>query len=367
MNETPGSGVMVTRSMLPPLEEYVDYLKLIWQSHHLTNSGPLALELETRLREFLGCEELSFVSNGTIALQLALKALDVRGEVITSPFSYVATTSAILWENCTPVFVDVRPQDLTIDPEQIAAAITPRTSAILATHVYGFPCELQAIEKIARRHKLKVIYDAAHTFGCRVDGRHLATYGDISCLSFHATKVFHTAEGGAVVINGDPAAAERVRLMRSFGHVSDDHRCVGINGKNSELHAAMGLCNLPRVPVALALRQRLHTHYVQLLAGSAVEVLHSAHPNLDYNYAYFPVLLPDEAAVVRTLSTLAAKHIHPRRYFFPSINQIPYIRGGACPVSEKAARSVLCLPLSDLVTAEVQETVATAMLQATRY
>ncbi|SDS27321.1 DegT/DnrJ/EryC1/StrS family aminotransferase [Opitutus sp. GAS368] len=367
MNETLGGGIMVTRSMLPPLEEYVDYLKLIWQSHHLTNSGPLSLELEKRLKEFLGCDELSFVSNGTIALQLALKALDVRGEVITSPFSYVATTSAILWENCSPVFVDVRPQDLTIDPKQIAAAITPRTSAILATHVYGFPCELEAIARLARQYKLKVIYDAAHTFGCRVDGRHLATYGDISCLSFHATKVFHTAEGGAVVINGDPPVAERVRLMRSFGHSSDDHRCVGINGKNSELHAAMGLCNLPRVPAALAMRQRLHAHYVQLLAGSAVKVLHSAHPNLDYNYAYFPVLLPDGAAVARTLAILAAKNIHPRRYFFPSINQIPYIQGGACPVSERAAQSVLCLPLSDLVSAEVQETVATAILQATRY
>lgn len=364
MSKAPDSGVMVTRTMLPPLEEYVGYLKLIWQNHHLTNSGPLALELEKSLKEFLACDELSFVSNGTIALQLALKALGVHGEVITSPFSYVATTSAILWENCFPVFVDVKPQDLTIDPEQIAAAITPRTTAILATHVYGFPCDVVAIEAIARRHNLKVIYDAAHTFGCRVDGRHLATYGDVSCLSFHATKVFHTAEGGAVVTNGDPATAERVRLMRSFGHCSDDHRCVGINGKNSELHAAMGLCNLPRVPAALAMRRRLHTHYIQLLAGSAVEVLRSAHPNLDYNYSYFPVLLPNELAVVRTLVTLAGKNIHPRRYFFPSINRISYIRGGACPVSENAARSVLCLPLSDLVTAEVQETVAAALRQA---
>jgi dTDP-4-amino-4,6-dideoxygalactose transaminase len=347
--------IMVTRATLPPLDEYVGFLRQIWDKHALTNNGPLVRELEQRLREYLGSPQLWFVNNGTTALLLALKSLNLQGEIITTPFSYVATTGVILWENLSPVFVDVRPTDLTIDPELIEAAITPRTAAILATHVYGFPCDLGAIEAIARRHSLKVIYDAAHSFGCRVNGRHLATYGDVSCLSFHATKIFHTIEGGAVVINGDQALTEQIRLMRSFGHHGDDHRCVGINGKNSEVHAAMGLCNLPRTQEIIGQRRIQYTNYQRLLGERGCFASQPNWKDLEYNYAYCPIMLPDEACVVKTLSALERFGIFPRRYFYPSLNRLPYHKGAPCPVSERAAQTILCLPMSDQVTLAIQE------------
>jgi dTDP-4-amino-4,6-dideoxygalactose transaminase len=365
-DSSPREPIMVTRATLPPLEEYVGYLEQIWSSHLLTNNGPLVRKLEDQLRDYLGSPHLWFVNNCTTALQITIKALGLQGEIITTPFSYVATTGVILWENCIPVFVDILPGDLTIDPEQIEAAITPRTCAILATHVYGFPCDVAAIEAIARRHGLKVIYDAAHAFGCRLGGRALASYGDVSCLSFHATKVFHTAEGGAVVINGDPALAERIRLMRAFGHRGDDHQCIGINGKNSELHAAMGLCNLPRLRNSLALRQTQHENYTRLLAGSPIRIPRSSATHFEYNYGYYPVILPNELTVLLVLRELAHLRIHLRRYFYPSLNRLPYVAGPACAVSDQVAVTTLCLPLSDVVTPEVQEEVVAALILAVR-
>jgi dTDP-4-amino-4,6-dideoxygalactose transaminase len=356
--------VMVTRASLPPLEDYLGYLRQIWDSHWLTNNGPLVRELEQQLSQHLASPHLSFVNNCTTALQLSLKALEIKGEVITTPFSYVATTGVILWENCVPVFADIRPGDLTIDPDQIEAAITPRSSAILATHVYGFPCDVAAIETIARRHGLKVIYDAAHAFGCRLNGRALATYGDVSCLSFHATKLFHTVEGGAVVVNGDPALAERVRHMRAFGHFGDEHHCMGINGKNSEFHAAMGLCNLPRFGANLARHRTQHENYTRLLGHLPIQMPRPKAESLEYNYAYFPILLPDEAAVKRCLDSLAALNIYPRRYFYPALNRVPYINGPRCPVAERAANTVLCLPMADPVTPAIQEQIATTVASA---
>lgn len=363
----PRDPIMVTRATLPPLEEYVGYLKQIWGSHWLTNHGPLVRELEQRLSEHLASPHLWFVNNCTTALQLTLKALEINGEVITTPFSYVATTGVILWEHCTPVFVDIRPGDLTIDPNLIEEAITPKTRAILATHVYGFPCDDTAIAAIARRHGLKVIYDAAHTFGCRLEGRSLATYGDVSCLSFHATKLFHTVEGGAVVINGDPALAERIRLMRAFGHNNDDHYCIGINGKNSEFHAAMGLCNLPRFSANLALHRAQHENYSRLLAGGPLRLPRPQAKELEYNYAYFPVMLPDEAALRRCLVALAKLNIHPRRYFYPSLNRLSYINGRDCPVSEQAAKTVLCLPMSGAVTPAIQAEIVVTIASTTGF
>ncbi len=363
----PRDSVMVTRATLPPLEEYVGYLKQIWATHHLTNHGPLVGELERQLRDCLACPDLWFVNNCTTALQVTLKALEIQGEVITTPFSYVATTGVILWEHCTPVFVDIRPGDLTIDPDQIEAAITPRTRAILATHVYGFPCDVAAIAAIARRHNLKVIYDAAHTFGCRLGGRSLASYGDVSCLSFHATKLFHTVEGGAVVINGDAALAERIRLMRAFGHQGDDHHCIGINGKNSEFHAAMGLCNLPRFAANLALHRTQHENYSRLLAGSPLRIPHPQAQHLEYNYAYFPVMFSDETALQRSLAALAKLSIHPRRYFYPSLNRLPYVDRRDCPVSEQAAEAVLCLPMSGPATPTVQALIVDTIASTTGF
>lgn len=346
MNPPP---INVTQTQLPPLAEYTAYLERIWDRHWVTNNGPLVRELEEKLRDHLGIPQLWFVGNCTVGLQIAFKALELCGEIITTPFSYVATTGVPLWENCRPVHVDIRADDLTLDASLVEAAITPRTTAILATHVYGFPCEVETLRDIARRHRLKLVFDAAHAFGCRLNGRSLASYGDISCLSFHATKIFHTVEGGAIAINESPELAAKVRLMRAFGHHYDDHQCLGINGKNSELHAAMGLCNLPRVGDAITARQRLHEGYRQRLAGANVTLPSSRAQNFEHNYSYFPVLLPTEAHLLDVVARLGRLGVVPRRYFHPSLNQLPYYQGNPCPVSENAAGRVLCLPLSPLV------------------
>jgi len=225
--------INVTRPFLPPQEEYNKYLNSIWESHWLTNNGPLARELETRLKEYLGVEYLQFTSNGTIAIQIALKALGITKKVITTPFSYVATTSTILWEGCVPVFVDIDPATLCIDPNLVEDKIDEDTEALLATHVFGFPCAVEQLEAIGKKYNIKIIYDAAHAFGCRYMGRSLLDYGDIATCSFHATKIFHTGEGGCIIVH-DSELDREVSLKKSFGHVGDDHITLGVNGKNSE-------------------------------------------------------------------------------------------------------------------------------------
>lgn len=356
--------ITVTKTVLPPLDEYVEHLRKIWGASYVTNNGPLLRELEDRLRHVLRSDHLWFVNNGTTALQLALHAANVGGEVLTTPFSYVATTTAILWERCTPVFVDIEPRYLTLDPEKLAAEITPRTTAILATHVYGFPCDVDALAAFARQHGLKLIYDAAHTFGCELNGRPLATYGDVSCLSFHATKVFHTIEGGAVVVNGDEVLAERVKLMRAFGQAGEDFRCVGINGKNSELHAAMGLCMLPRTAAIIAERREQFLRYHDLLAHAGVTLPKPPARGFVHNYAYCPVILPDGATTQAVLDALVADGIRARRYFYPTLNALAFLAtSNRCPVAEDIASRVICLPMSADVTAEVQERVAAVILE----
>lgn len=341
--DNPGSVINVTRTYLPPLEEYEHYLRGIWERGVVTNNGPLVRELEARLKEYLGVRHLFFATNGTIVLQIALKALGITGEVITTPFSYVATTTSILWENCKPVFADIDENTLGIDPGYLEELITPQTQAILATHVFGNPCETEAIEKIARKHNLKIIYDAAHAFGTAYKGRQLISYGDISTVSFHATKLFHTIEGGAIITNDDEVA-ERISLYRSFGHRGDDYFTVGINGKNSEFHAAMGLCMLPRVANIIEERKEIARMYDMLLANTGVQRPQLA-AGTAYNYAYYPVIFASEEQLLRVREALNAKEIFPRRYFYPSLNTLPYItQSNSCPVSENIARRVLCLP-----------------------
>jgi dTDP-4-amino-4,6-dideoxygalactose transaminase len=357
--------IKVTKTPLPPLEEYVGYLEKIWASSYVTNNGPVLRELETKLRQRLQAPHLWVVNSGTMALQLALHAANIAGEVLTTPFSFVATAGAVLWERCTPVFVDIEPRYLTIDPEKLAAAITPRTTAILATHVYGFPCAVEALAEFARAHGLKLIYDAAHTFGCELHGRPLAAFGDISCLSFHATKVFHTIEGGAVVVNGDEVLAERVKLMRAFGQWGNDHRCEGINGKSSELHAAMGLCMLPRVDAIIAERREQFLRYHELLNDSRLFLPKPPVEGFRHNYAYCPVILPTESVALRTLETLAEAGIRARRYFFPALNRLSYLATtNRCPVAEDIATRVLCLPMSAEVTPAIQHRIANVILEA---
>ncbi|GAB3856354.1 DegT/DnrJ/EryC1/StrS family aminotransferase [Hymenobacter terrigena] len=335
--------INVTKAYLPPIQEYSQYLEEIWERGWLTNNGPLVQRLEESLQSYLDGTPVQFLSNGTIALQIAIKALGLTGEIITTPFSYVATTTAILWENCEPVFVDIEKHTFCIDAAKIEAAITPRTSAILATHVYGYPCDVLAIKEIAARHNLKVIYDGAHAFGARVYGRPLLSYGDLATCSFHATKLFHTTEGGAIVMN-DEELARKVWLYKSFGHIGDDYYTLGVNGKNSEFHAAMGLCNLPRVPEFIHQRKQISDTYMAELVGLDLQYPAPTEPSLEYNQAYFPIVFATEAKMLQVKEHLAAHDINTRRYFFPSLNQLPYHTGAACPVSEDISRRVLCLP-----------------------
>ncbi len=334
--------IYVTKSYLPPLEEYQRLVAEVYASHVLTNNGPLHKRLEHALRERLEAPHLLLMSNGTLAIQLALRALKVSGKVITTPFSYVATTSALLWEGCEPVFVDVRPDTLCIDASLIEAAITPDTTAILATHVYGIPCDVEAIDAIARKHGLKVIYDAAHAFDVRYKGRPITAYGDASTLSFHATKLFHTVEGGATIVH-TPEAEHDMRLLRSFGHVNDDHFSLGMNAKMSEMHAAMGLAVLPHMAEVHEARRQLTLAYDAALAG-----VDHARPLIPagttYNHSYFPILTRTAEARASLSQALQGEGIHARRYFYPSLNTLPYVSSGRMPVSEDAADRVLCLP-----------------------
>jgi dTDP-4-amino-4,6-dideoxygalactose transaminase len=341
--------INVTQTYLPPLEEYTRYLSKIWETHQVTNHGPFVKELELNLKEYLGVKHLFFVSNGTIALQIAIKALGLAGDIISTPFSYVATSSSIVWEGCRPVFVDIHPETLTLDPDLIEAAITPRTTAILATHVYGYPCEVERIREIANKHNLKVIYDAAHAFGVRHRETSLMNYGDISTLSFHATKLFHTGEGGALITNDDELA-HRIRYMLNFGHNGPENFWgLGINGKNSELHAAMGLCILPRVAELIAKRQGISELYDNLFKGSQLSRPRYLTETL-YNYAYYPVIFPSSQSLLKAIKALNEKEIFPRRYFYPALNTLPYLPYSSMPIAQSIAERILCLPLSHALT-----------------
>ncbi len=299
------------------------------------------------MRQYLGISHIELVANGTLALQIAIKVLDLKGEIITTPFSYVATANAIVWEGCTPVFVDIDPKTFCIDPELIEAAITKKTSAIMATHVYGYPCDVEKIEEISRKYNLKVVYDAAHCFGVKLHGQSLLVHGDISTLSFHATKLFHTAEGGAVV-SRDENVSKRVSVMKRFGHLGEDnYQEIGINAKMSELHAAMGLCMLPLIDQIIDKRRQIATFYDELIEDSKLQ-----HPEVpegvEYNYNYYPVLFSSHEEMMRARKALMDQDINPRRYFYPSLNTLPYLQQAgtkACPISESAVMQVLCLPL----------------------
>jgi len=336
--------IAVTKTFLPPFEEYTALLKRAWDKVWITNNGELLQELEAKLQAYLGVKHLLFCGNGTIVLQMAIKALNITGEVITTPFSYVATTNALLWEKCTPVFVDINDKDFCIDAAKIEAAITERTQAILATHVYGNPCNVEAIATVAAKHNLKVIYDGAHAFGALYKGKQILSYGDVATCSFHATKLFHTVEGGCLVTSND-ALADQLKLLRSFGHLGDDYYTAGINGKNSEFHAAMGLANLPHLAAIMESRKQISLQYDELLAPLNLQ-RPKALPGAEYNYAYYPVVFNSEADLLKVKTALEANGIVPRRYFYPSLNRLPYISPKiVCPVSEDIAARVLCLPL----------------------
>lgn len=339
--------INTTKTWLPPLEEYVQQLEKIWQSGWVTNSWNTTLALQQQLRDYLEVPNLELLANGTLALQLAIKALALEGEIITTPFSYVATTTAILWQQCDPVFVDITADGFCIDAAKIEAAITERTSAILATHVYGYPCDVEEIEAIAQKYGLKVIYDAAHAFGVQLNRQSILTYGDISVLSLHATKLFHTAEGGAVVCK-DEAVLQRIASLKQFGHDGeDDYWLAGINAKMSELHAAMGVCVLPKVAEMVEQRKTIFDLYDRLLAPSDL-VRPTVPSGVTYNYAYYPLAFPSHAKMMQVRQALKENGIMPRRYFYPALNTLPYLRVDLqrpCPHAESMASRVLCLPV----------------------
>jgi len=336
--------IHVTKTFLPPQEEYNAILKRAWDNGWLTNRGELVLELESKLKDFLGVKNVIAMTNGTLPIQIAIKALGLKGEIITTPFSYVATTSSILWEGCTPVFVDIHPEYLTIDETKIEAAITEHTSGILATHVYGNPCNVEVIEQIAKKYHLKVIYDAAHCFGVRYKGQSIFNYGDISTCSFHATKVFHSGEGGAVFCK-DKEMLDTLFYHHNFGHKGkEDFQGIGINAKMSELHAAMGLSVLPHMPTILSERKKVVESYNELLNFSNFEKI-SIREGTNWNYSYYPVVFNSEEVLLNVIDLLNKEGIFPRRYFYPSLNTLPYIKPYKCEISESISSKVLCLPL----------------------
>jgi dTDP-4-amino-4,6-dideoxygalactose transaminase len=336
--------IQVTKPYLPNRSIFNQYVDDIFERNWMTNNGPLVLELESIIKDFLDIPYFQMVTNGTIALQLAIRALKIQGEVITTPYSYVATTSSILWVNCTPVFTDVKLQDANIEPEKIEACITEKTTAILATHVYGLPCDVDAIEKIARKYGLKVLYDAAHAFGVKWRNRALVGYGDMATLSFHATKVYHTIEGGGIVCH-DEQMNENLFLSKSFGHRGDKHYQLGINGKMSEFHAAMGLCVLQDFENLTKLRRNRWEYYKNRINSERIRSI-TLPERLDYNYGYFPLFFDSEGLLLRVIAKLNERQIFPRRYFYPALNQLPYLKNKVvCKNAEVLAKTVLCLPL----------------------
>ncbi len=346
-------NIYVTQPYLPPLEEFIPYLKQIWENKILTNGGPFHQQLEQALCAHLGVEHISLFANGTLALVTALQSLRITGEVITTPYSFVATSHSLLWNGIRPVFVDIDPATLNLDPIRIEAAITPQTTAIMPVHCYGHPCAVEGIQKIADNYNLKVIYDAAHAFGVEDTNGSVLNHGDLSVLSFHATKVFNTFEGGAIVC---PDAKTKVRIdqLKNFGHVGETTVVApGINGKMSEFNAALGLLQLKYIDQALSRRKEIDTAYRERLKNvKGIRCLNDAGEKVA-NYAYFPIMV--EAGYPLSRDQLYARlkdhGIHPRRYFYPLISEFPMYRGlpsahrDNLPVATAAAQQVLCLPI----------------------
>lgn len=335
--------IYVTRPFLPPKAEFLDAVEEVYESQILTNEGPKVNQLENTLKDFLGVENFHYVTNGTIALQLALKALDItEGEIITTPFSYVATTSAILWERCKPIFADISPSTLNIDPEKVENLISRDTKAILAVHVFGIPCDVVRLQQIADKHGIPLIFDGAHAFGTEYRGKSLLSYGTISTCSFHATKLFHTVEGGCVVHNSDQLS-NKLNLIKKFGHWGDDHYCLGINGKQSEINAAIGLLNFKYFDFIKEERKKICEAYEKRLSGQVQFPLIPLETKR--NYAYFPIILRNEEILLKVMKALEKIGVHTRRYFYPSLNLLPYLSYQKCSVSEDISKRILCLPL----------------------
>lgn len=349
--------IYVTKSFVPPHQKVFDQMKRALDNNWLTNRGSLVKELELELGNFLGLNESKILcmNNGTIPIQIALRELANQGEVITTPFSYVATVSSIVWEHCKPVFVDIHPEYLTIDESKIEPAITSKTTCILATHVFGNPCAIEEIALLAKKYNLKVIYDAAHCFGVEYKGKSIFEFGDISTCSFHATKLFHTAEGGAIFCK-DARLFNKLFSRHNFGHNGQlEITELGINGKMSELNAAMGLSVLPYVNENIEKRKNLFDLYHKLLKDSGV-TFPKIRNKTKWNFSYFPIIFKSEDELIKVISKLESEQIYPRRYFYPSLNTLSYLEKNTTPISEDISCRVVCLPLfHDLTNEQIEK------------
>lgn len=346
-------NIPVTQPFLPDLNEFIPYLEKIWDNRWLTNNGPFHQQLEAALCEYLGVEHVSLFNNATIALITALQALRISGEVITTPYSFVATSHSIMWNGLEPVFVDIDPTTFNIDPSKIEAAITPRTTAIMPVHCYSNPCDVEVIQKIADNYGLKVIYDAAHAFGVNYKGESLLKWGDLSILSFHATKVFNTFEGGAI-ISPDTKTKQRIDRLKNFGIVDElTVTAPGINGKMSEINAAFGLVQLKHIDQAMQKRQAIDTRYREALSGVQGITIYKHNCDANSNYSYFPLLVEPDYPLSRDelYEKLKDNNVLSRRYFYPLISNMPLYRGLPSATTEslfyanQVADKVLCLPI----------------------
>ncbi|WP_045404570.1 dTDP-4-amino-4,6-dideoxy-D-glucose aminotransferase VioA [Vibrio jasicida] len=356
-------NIPVTQPFLPEINEFLPYLEEIWSNRWLTNNGPFHQQLESELADYLGVEHVSLFNNATIALITALQAMRVSGEVITTPYSFVATSHSIMWNDLVPVFVDINPSTFNIDPDQIEAAITPRTTAIMPVHCYSNPCDVEAIQKIADDYGLKVIYDAAHAFGVNYKNESLLKWGDLSILSFHATKVFNTFEGGAI-ISPDIKTKQRIDRLKNFGIVDElTVTAPGINGKMSEINAAFGLVQLKHIDDAMEKRQAIDTFYREQLADIKGINLYKHDINANSNFSYFPILVETSYSLSRDelYNKLKTRNIFSRRYFYPLISNMPMYRGlpsatnDNLPKANQLAEKVLCLPIFAELTMDEQQ------------
>ena len=352
--------ISVTRSFLPPKEEFCSLIESVWETNQITNNGPLLKQFESMVKSYLGVDSFQFVANGTLALQLAISGLGIDGgEIITTPFSYVATTNAILWQGCRPVFADIDPDSFCIDPDKIESCITKDTKAIMPVHVFGNACDTERIEQIAAANGLKVIYDSAHAFGVNYKNKSIVSNGDISICSFHATKLFHTIEGGGIICK-DEQVGQKVDLQKRFGHNADIHLDLGINAKANEFQAAMGICNLKYLEQNIMQRKQKWLLYDSLLSGIKRQLLAD---ELEYNYAYFPIVLESQSQLQVVMNTLSKLGIYPRRYFFPALNLLPYLsKRQSSPFAESIASRILCLPLWGEVDDGIIETTSKIVL-----
>ncbi|XOK61323.1 DegT/DnrJ/EryC1/StrS family aminotransferase [Paenibacillus elgii] len=348
--------INVTKTYLPDKEKYKRYIDEIFESGWLTNNGRLLGELERRLREYLGVKNLLLVSNGTVALQVAYKVLELKGDVLTTPFSFVATTSSLVWEGLNPIFVDIDKRSLNVDPANIQKSISSKTSAIVATHVYSNACDIDSIEKIAKEKKLKVIYDAAHAFDVRYKNNNILNYGDISTISFHSTKTFHTIEGGALVIKDDKLF-EKAKTMINFGIKGPSEILgLGINAKMNEFQAAMGLCVLDEIEEIKANRRTRYEYYLDNLENTDGLTFQMRNEFATNNFTHFPVIFQNEGILLKVIEELNNQNIYPRRYFYPSLESLPYINiTQTMENSNDIARRVLCLPLFHSLEKQIQD------------